>query len=40
MCTTYPYDIIHSGSQAKVNVCLFYTSGPTNCSPKVALTKS
>ena len=39
-CTTYAYNIIHSGSKAKVNVCLFYTSGQTNCSPWVAYTKA
>jgi hypothetical protein len=39
-CTTYAYNIIHSGSKAKTNVCLFYTTGQTKCSPWVAYTKS
>jgi hypothetical protein len=39
-CNTSSYNITASGSKATSDVCLFYTSGQTNCSGWASYTKS
>jgi hypothetical protein len=39
-CNTYSYNIVASGATAKFDVCLFYTSGQTNCSGFISYTKA
>ena len=39
-CNTSSYSIVASGSTSKFDVCLFYTSGQTNCTGYTSYTKS